>query len=77
MFLRKLESGLRGISHVVIDEIHERDINVSSMLPDICLSTSREPLVYQLCYVMLCYVMLCYVMYRLSYEGQGDISFIA
>ena len=72
MFLRKLESGLRGISHVVIDEIHERDINVSSMLPDISLSTSREPLVYQLCYVML-----CYVMYRLSYEGQGDISFIA
>ena len=54
MFLRKLESGLRGISHVVIDEIHERDINVSSMLPDISLSTSREPLVYQLCYVMLC-----------------------
>jgi hypothetical protein len=29
VFLRKLESGLRGISHVIIDEIHERDINVS------------------------------------------------
>ena len=27
--LRKLEGGLRGISHVVVDEIHERDINVS------------------------------------------------
>ena len=67
VFLRKLESGLRGISHVVIDEIHERDINVSSMLSGISLSTSRGPLVYQ----------LRYVMYRLLYEGQGDISFIA
>lgn len=27
--LRRLEGGLRGISHVVVDEIHERDINVS------------------------------------------------
>ena len=27
--LRKLEAGLRGISHVVVDEIHERDLNVS------------------------------------------------
>lgn len=27
--LKKLEFGLRGVSHVVIDEIHERDINVS------------------------------------------------
>jgi len=26
--LRKLESGLRGVSHVIVDEIHERDINV-------------------------------------------------
>lgn len=33
VFLRKLESGLRGISHVVIDEIHERDINVSMFYP--------------------------------------------
>ena len=65
MFLRKLESGLRGISHVVIDEIHERDINVSSTPPT--LVVSREPLVYP----------LCYVMYRFSYEGQGDINFIA
>ena len=27
--LRKLENGLRGISHIIVDEIHERDINVS------------------------------------------------
>lgn len=27
--LRKLEGGLRGVSHVIVDEIHERDINVS------------------------------------------------
>jgi len=26
--LRKLEGGLRGVSHVIVDEIHERDINV-------------------------------------------------
>ena len=29
VLLRKLENGLHGISHVVVDEIHERDINVS------------------------------------------------
>jgi len=27
-FLRRLENGLRGISHVIVDEIHERDLNV-------------------------------------------------
>ena len=30
--LRKLESGLRGISHVIVDEIHERDINSDFIL---------------------------------------------
>lgn len=29
VLLRKLESGIRGISHVIVDEIHERDLNVS------------------------------------------------
>ena len=29
VLLRKLENGLHGVSHVVVDEIHERDINVS------------------------------------------------
>jgi HrpA-like RNA helicase len=29
--LKKLEFGLRGVSHVIIDEIHERDINVSKL----------------------------------------------
>ena len=29
--LRKLEGGLRGVSHVIVDEILERDINVSEM----------------------------------------------
>ena len=28
VLLRKLEAGLLGISHVIVDEIHERDINV-------------------------------------------------
>ncbi|XP_033127174.1 ATP-dependent RNA helicase A-like isoform X2 [Anneissia japonica] len=30
--LRKLEAGLRGISHVVVDEIHERDLNTDFLL---------------------------------------------
>lgn len=25
--MRKLESGMRGISHIIVDEIHERDVN--------------------------------------------------
>jgi len=29
VLLRKLTNGLRGVSHVIVDEIHERDINVS------------------------------------------------
>lgn len=28
VLVRMMESGMRGISHVIIDEIHERDINV-------------------------------------------------
>ncbi|CAJ0955513.1 unnamed protein product, partial [Mesorhabditis belari] len=32
VLLRKMESGLRGISHVFIDEIHERDINTDFIL---------------------------------------------
>ena len=32
VLLRKLESGLRGISHVVVDEIHERDVNTDFLL---------------------------------------------
>ncbi|GFW90887.1 ATP-dependent RNA helicase A [Trichonephila clavipes] len=27
VLLRKLECGLRGVSHVIVDEIHERDVN--------------------------------------------------
>ncbi|XP_076436287.1 ATP-dependent RNA helicase A-like isoform X2 [Babylonia areolata] len=30
--LRKLEGGLRGVSHVIVDEIHERDINTDFLL---------------------------------------------
>ncbi|KAL3312078.1 ATP-dependent RNA helicase A [Cichlidogyrus casuarinus] len=30
--IRKAESGLRGISHIIIDEIHERDVNTDFML---------------------------------------------
>lgn len=27
VLLKKLEAGLRGVSHVIVDEIHERDVN--------------------------------------------------
>ncbi|KAK8730386.1 hypothetical protein OTU49_007985 [Cherax quadricarinatus] len=32
VLLRKLEAGLRGVSHVIVDEIHERDINTDFLL---------------------------------------------
>lgn len=34
--LRKLDNGMRGVSHVFVDEIHERDLNVSfsAAVPD-------------------------------------------
>ncbi|VDO94441.1 unnamed protein product [Heligmosomoides polygyrus] len=32
VLLRKMESGLRGISHIFIDEIHERDVNTDFVL---------------------------------------------
>ncbi|ETN77796.1 hypothetical protein NECAME_10806, partial [Necator americanus] len=32
VLLRKMESGLRGISHIIIDEIHERDVNTDFIL---------------------------------------------
>ncbi|XP_069122246.1 ATP-dependent RNA helicase A protein-like [Argopecten irradians] len=30
--LRRLENGMRGISHIIVDEIHERDINTDFLL---------------------------------------------
>lgn len=32
VLLRKLEAGIRGISHVIVDEIHERDVNSDFLL---------------------------------------------
>lgn len=32
VLLRKLEAGLRGISHIIVDEIHERDVNSDFLL---------------------------------------------
>jgi len=32
VLLRKLENGLRGVSHVIVDEIHERDVNSDFIL---------------------------------------------
>lgn len=32
VLLRKLTAGLRGVSHVIVDEIHERDINVGDIV---------------------------------------------
>lgn len=28
VLMRKMEQGMRGITHLIVDEIHERDINV-------------------------------------------------
>ncbi|KAL7305669.1 hypothetical protein TKK_0001926 [Trichogramma kaykai] len=32
VLLRKLEGGLRGVSHVIVDEIHERDVNTDFIM---------------------------------------------
>lgn len=32
VLLRKLEAGLRGVSHLIVDEIHERDVNSDFLL---------------------------------------------
>ncbi|KAK2704992.1 hypothetical protein QYM36_017142 [Artemia franciscana] len=32
VLLRKLESGIRGVSHVIVDEIHERDLNTDFIM---------------------------------------------
>ncbi|KAH8338766.1 hypothetical protein KR074_004162, partial [Drosophila pseudoananassae] len=32
VLLRKLEAGLRGVSHIIVDEIHERDVNSDFLL---------------------------------------------
>lgn len=32
VLLRRLENGLRGVSHVIIDEIHERDLDTDFVL---------------------------------------------
>ena len=43
VLLRKLVNGLVGVSHVIIDEIHERDINVRAFALSAffaCLSTA-------------------------------------
>lgn len=35
VLLKKLEAGLRGVSHVIVDEIHERDVNSDFIM--VCL----------------------------------------
>ncbi|CAG0914235.1 unnamed protein product [Notodromas monacha] len=32
VLLRKMESGMRGISHIIVDEVHERDVNTDFLL---------------------------------------------
>ena len=41
VLLRKLESGIRGISHVIVDEIHERDLNVSAVCVCVCVCVGQ------------------------------------
>ena len=40
VLLRKLEAGLAGISHIVVDEIHERDLNVCLCFVCVCIVSS-------------------------------------
>lgn len=40
--LRRLENGMRGISHVIVDEIHERDINVRWKIPNYYLYLNAD-----------------------------------
>ena len=42
--LRRMENGLRGLSHIIVDEIHERDLNVSRH-PDSIWNLLRENLI--------------------------------
>ncbi|XP_068614425.1 ATP-dependent RNA helicase DHX30-like [Brachionichthys hirsutus] len=45
VLLRKLQSnvGLEGISHVVVDEVHERDINTDLLLALLCSCLKKNP----------------------------------
>ena len=55
VLLRKLEAGLIGISHVVVDEIHERDINVRSTPISFPPSSPSSPLLS----LLLCPSLMC------------------
>ena len=59
VLLRKLENGLHGISHVIVDEIHERDINVRTLslgfLPDfVFVPDVKKIMVKFFCYQFDC-----------------------
>lgn len=43
LLLRRLERGLRGISHVIVDEIHERDVNTDFLLVVLRDISQRHP----------------------------------
>ena len=43
VLLRRLERGLRGISHIIVDEIHERDVNTDFLLVVLRDMTLRHP----------------------------------
>lgn len=65
VLLRKLEAGIRGISHVIVDEIHERDINVSRLIAwvmDVESGIHWNSLLVELqCFRLKCPVFSCVV----------------
>lgn len=61
VLLRKLEGGLRGVSHVIVDEIHERDINTDFVLIVLRDMVWLKTLVFVICVYELvenCFVLV-------------------
>ena len=51
VLLRKLEAGLRGVSHVIVDEIHERDVNSDFLLVVLRdMVPGQKPVLHGHCY---------------------------
>lgn len=51
VLLKKLEGGLRGVSHVIVDEIHERDVNSDFIMVSMYIR-------WKICYQFLPYLKL-------------------
>lgn len=68
VLLRKLESGLRGVSHVIVDEIHERDINT-----DFILIVLRDMVSVGCCLLVLVLSIVVAVVCAFVWSSQSDV----